>query len=369
MTVTADASSRLPPVWGAAIWFGIFVIFTLSFWADKQLIGTPEPIAVTAWSAGGIWLVYGVLALPALTLYRRFRGTVPSRTRTIVALLVAGGVFHLAAQFLFVGLERWVAHPLLGLGEHPWGEHLLGYTARRTAISVLAFAGIVGFVTGREALLARENAIRRAAQLEAAMASARLDALRGQLQPHFLFNALNAVAAEIRANPRVAEGMVDRLARLLRASLASGAAAMIPLREELALTQAYLELQVVRFSDRLRFTLQCPQDLGSVPVPALLLQPLVENAVRHGIEPLPSGGTVSIAAQATRTGIELEIADDGVGLPPSHNGSTGIGIANVQSRLETHYRGEAEFKLLPRDGGGTRVIIVLPTPTLAARST
>ena len=204
-----------------------------------------------------------------------------------------------------------------------------------------------------------------AARLEAQLAEARLDTLRAQLQPHFLFNSLHSIASLARAGDnagvvRLISGFSDLLRHLLDTQTTHH-----PLREELALVDRYLEIQRVRFGDRLRVTIDATSDAAAARTPLLIVQPLVENALRHGVGPRVEAGRVSVTARRTGDTLVVEVADDGVGLPEgwSLENASGTGLRNLVSRLEAEFGTGQPLTLEPREGGGTRAIVRLPYVT------
>jgi hypothetical protein len=211
------------------------------------------------------------------------------------------------------------------------------------------------------AQLERERAERQ--ELEA-----KLSALTAQLNPHVLFNALNTVAALIPEQPDRAEGTLLRLADLYRGLLAATRRQEHTLEDELDICRAYLDVEQARFSDRLAVELDVDPGLGSSRLPVLLLQPLVENAVNHGLGSRASGGTVRVAARSTAEFIELCVTDDGVGLGASSRHGMGIGLENTRQRLALRYGARADLLLSPRAGGGTEVLLRLPVEPPAASS-
>lgn len=198
----------------------------------------------------------------------------------------------------------------------------------------------------------------REERLKRLLTEAELKALRTQVDPHFLFNTLNTIADLISANPQQAERMTERLAECFRYALANHSRALSTLDEELGFARQYLEIEQVRFGDRLRVQLSRGDALGSEPIPSLLLQPLLENAIRHGLAPLREGGCVSVQAHREGEQLHLSIEDDGVGLRADLH--TGVGLKNVQERLRTLYAHAAEFLIGERPGGGTLIKIVIP---------
>jgi LytS/YehU family sensor histidine kinase len=192
---------------------------------------------------------------------------------------------------------------------------------------------------------------------------ARLNALRLQLDPHFLFNALNTISSQVERNPRLARTMIEHLGDLLRLSLDARDKQEIPLAEELAFLDHYVAIQKIRFAENLRIDIQVAPDVKYALVPCLIVQPLVENAIRHGISRRASGGTVTVTAQHGPGPLEIRIADDGVGLPTGWTleTSSGMGLSVTRERiLGLHPDGNSSFSVRPRSGGGTEVEISLP---------
>jgi signal transduction histidine kinase len=217
----------------------------------------------------------------------------------------------------------------------------------------------------------------RAAQLTSDLAQAQLAALRAQLHPHFLFNALNAVVALVGEDPAAARRVTVRLAELLRATLAATERTTLPLREELELTGRYLEIEQVRFGPRLVVEWTVDPALLDVDVPAFVLQPLVENALTHAVAPRAGGGRVSIQAARDGERLQLTVCDDGPG-PREHapTAGSGTGLRNLRDRLARLHGSRASLLLERVAGGGARARVSLPltfatppvTSAVAARS-
>jgi two-component system, LytTR family, sensor kinase len=194
---------------------------------------------------------------------------------------------------------------------------------------------------------------------------ARLDALQRQINPHFLFNTLNSIAALVRSQPEQARTMTVKLANILRALLKDHDA-YVPLREELRFTDDYLDIEVVRFgADKLRVQKEIDPRTLDILVPSILLQPLIENSIKHGLEPRIHGGTVTLRSRLEGDRVSIEVADDGVGMnnrPVSalRRTGAGIGMKNVQERLEVLYGNQASFNVVSNPGRGTLVSIELP---------
>jgi signal transduction histidine kinase len=201
----------------------------------------------------------------------------------------------------------------------------------------------------------------RAARLESALAGAQLQALQSQLQPHFLFNTLNAIASLIPDDPEAAEEMVESLSELLRAALREGGHFEIPLERELELLDQYIRIQGTRFQDRLRVRLHVQRGLDTVFVPPLLLQPIVENAILYAVAPRETGGALVIRVAEENGALRLTVEDDGPGFNGEAGGDrTGIGLANTRARLEQLYRGFARLETSNGACGGGVVNVWLP---------
>ena len=212
------------------------------------------------------------------------------------------------------------------------------------------------------------NALRIELKLEEQkrlLLEARLDALQRQINPHFLFNTLNSIASLVRVKPELAREMTVKLANILRALLKDHDT-YVPLREELSFTDDYLDIEVVRFgADKLRVEKEIDPRTLEVMVPSILLQPLIENSIKHGLEPRINGGTVTLRSHLNGDRVTIEVADDGVGTGNRaasvlrHNGA-GIGIKNVQERLDVLYGNQAHFSMVSNPGRGTLVTIEFP---------
>ncbi|MDP9899207.1 sensor histidine kinase [Variovorax ginsengisoli] len=240
-------------------------------------------------------------------------------------------------------------------------------------ITILAGA-IISFYfhsRGRAAeLVALKNAAERSAS------EAKLKLLETQLEPHMLFNTLANLRVLITTDPPRAVAMLDRLNSYLRVTLTGSRALAHPLAAEFERLSDYLELMSVRMGKRLRYTMELPDDLRQVPVPPLLLQPLVENSIRHGLEPKVEGGEITVRAHRHGAQLVIEVLDTGVGLvdpPGSSNlgidgddmggggfGSSGFGITQVRERLSTVHQDRAHLQLSRRVGGGTAATLTLP---------
>jgi two-component system LytT family sensor kinase len=203
----------------------------------------------------------------------------------------------------------------------------------------------------------------RLERMERSFSQARLNALRMQLDPHFLFNALNTVSSQIERDPRLARSMIEHLGDLLRLSLEARDRQEVPLAEEMAFLDHYLAIQKIRFGATLRIETHIAPEVKYALVPCLIVQPMVENAIRHGISRRSSGGAVTVTAQRSAEQVEIRVTDDGVGLPPDWTleNSSGLGLSVTRERIAgLHPNGPSRFAVTRRSGGGTEVEISVP---------
>lgn len=203
----------------------------------------------------------------------------------------------------------------------------------------------------------------RLERMERSFSEARLNALRMQLDPHFLFNAMNTISSQVERDPRLARGMLEHLGDLLRLSLEARDRQEIPLAEELAFLDHYVAIQKIRFGTSLRIETRVAPDAKYALVPSLILQPLVENAIRHGISRRASGGAVMVTAERSADSLEIRVADDGIGLATGWTleNSTGLGLSVTRERIVgLNPNGNSRFAVTRRSSGGTQVEISLP---------
>lgn len=228
----------------------------------------------------------------------------------------------------------------------------------------LALLGIHSIILFGAQLRMRE---RQSLELQAKLTQSRLDTLKLQLQPHFLFNTLNAISTLLHREPKTADSMIGDLSTLLRGVLEERGSNEIALSRELALLGAYVSIERMRFSDRLSYEQQIAPECLPARVPTLLLQPIVENAVRYGIEPLGSPATITLAAKKQGDRLILCVADDGLGRAQEQGSGMGIGLSNAAARLDAMFgAGGYSLKMDHKEGGGTTVTTDLPFHTTAA---
>ncbi len=255
----------------------------------------------------------------------------------------------------------------------PWKTLLLLYLLGMIAAGILnhpvgflvfiVISAIVKIVAGgkRRAELTARQATQRAEseQLERAVLEARMEALQAQIEPHFLFNTLASIDQLIVTDPPRASKMQQSLIRYLRSAMPQLREGRRPtLGQQVELSRAYLEIMAVRMEERLCSAIEFPEGLKSAVFPSMMLQTLVENAIRHGLEPKAAGGKIEIGAEVVDGRLVVRVQDDGVGFTPKS--SEGVGLANIRERLHALYAGRAELAISVPPGGGTCATIKLP---------
>jgi two-component system LytT family sensor kinase len=199
-----------------------------------------------------------------------------------------------------------------------------------------------------------------AAELRTQLAHAQVRALRMQLNPHFLFNTMNSISSLIRIDPAAADVMLEQLSSLLRMTLQRGEVQLIPLSDEMQFTEMYLAMQDLRFAGRVRQEISVEPELHDALVPAMLLQPLIENAYCHGLSRIQRDGVLAITARRDGSALWLRVSNSGVGLIPQDTERKGVGLANVQHRLRLHYGYNQTLSIQEVSGGMVQVTITLP---------
>jgi len=295
------------------------------------------------------------LLTPAILLIDRRLSSVG---QSFVRLSALHFLLSIPFSLLHTGLAGLFFYPIPGIWWSPWrNTEFLNYF-------FLAGLGTYWFVVGAVRAFKFYNS---SLISEKRLVESHLNALRLQLEPHFLFNALNAISSEVASNPGMAREMIEDLGALLRRSLECQGSAEITLAQELALLDHYLAIQRHRFRERLDVRIEVEPAILSALVPSMLLQPLIENAIRHGIEARSLGGAIAVTARQVGDKLEIRVLDDGVGLPPMWHmeASAGVGLRVTKERLEALYSraGGHDFTVCPREGKGTEVTVRIPLHT------
>ena len=231
----------------------------------------------------------------------------------------------------------------------------------RMHVNTMAFWTVLGFYNAFDYYRKYQLREQQAANLELQLARANLRALKMQLNPHFLFNTLHSVSALVRKNENaIAIKMLGRLGEFLRLALENQGTQLIPLEEELDFLERYLEIEKIRFQERLEVDMDVDLDLLDYYVPNLILQPIVENAIHHGISPHIQAGKIKISAFKEDEHLVLQVHDDGPGLTNTRKARQGVGLSNTRERLERLYGDDQQLALINAEEGGLKVRIVIP---------
>jgi two-component system LytT family sensor kinase len=307
------------------------------------------------------WLPWALATPLVIQLARRFPVTRGTNMRTV-------GVHLLAFVVLSAVAEGWSA--MLQVLVNPWNNRkwptFLDTWTESLIYQVVTFLIAYALIlTVTYVIDARESMARQAteaARLNEELSKAQLAALRRQIEPHFMYNTLNSIAGLVRDHRNdTAVGMIVGLSEFLRRSTEDSHRSQVALVEEVEYLQRYLDIQKARFGERLRISLDIPAELLRAQVPNLLLQPLVENAIKHGISKRVAGGTVRVAGACHNGNLCLSVYNDGPPLPALLDATqTGVGIKNLRTRLRILHGSESELQLRQADPGGVEVLVTLP---------
>lgn len=337
---------------------GFSIVFGGIFFLIQNLTNLNSPLG--AWKQAGIILItYAIsFSLVGLLLGELFFNKMAPRRFSFV-LVVRGIIFLFAIGLLGALLSGFLLRWILP------GVDLLAPRAYLSTVFYVVFLGSPIFL----ALVVRElwkEAIQKVREKEVAqerlekeLLAAQLKNLQSQVNPHFLFNSLNSIAALIASNPSKAERTVEQLANLFRYALESNHGASIQLSDEIKIIEDYLAIEKVRFGDRLTYTIALDPQLREFPVPPLLLQPLVENAIKHGISRREESGRITVQARLLDGKVELLVENDGPP-PPQLTAETGVGLKNLKSRGFLIYGSEFSCELGQPEPGRTRARLLLP---------
>lgn len=290
-----------------------------------------------------------------LWLARRFPLERRSWLRSLAIHLASSAFFSVFALIIFIFLRGII---LADDTRPPLVESLRSLAMAEFHAGILIYFSIVGIDHALDYYRRYRDRELRASQLETRLIQAQLDALKMQLHPHFLFNTLNSVSVLMRCDVEAADRMLVGLSNLLRVALASKTAHEIPLRQELDFLEKYLEIEQTRFCDRLRVRMRIDREVIEAMVPHLIFQPLVENAIRHGIRDRESGGLVEIRAGRRGDKVHLEVRDDGPGIEETF--FEGVGLSNTRARLEYLYGADGKLELKNDCEGGLLVSAQIP---------
>jgi two-component system LytT family sensor kinase len=346
--------------------YGICLLIGITFSIQSYVMANNRGMMITWRDAFAeqvpFWLVWGLLTPLILRMPAKIPIGRQSWVKSLLLHVPAGIVFsfvHLTIYFLILMIlqEREAVLvqslgdffriiPKLNLGLRLWSYFL-----------IVAVGYAINYYNRYQ-----EGAV-RASELEANLANAQLQALKMQLHPHFLFNTLNSISALLHKDLDSADRMIARLGDFLRLTLENSGTTKVSLQEELQFLQCYIEIERIRFQDRLTLEMDIDSRAAGAQIPNLILQPIVENAIRHGIAARPNAGIIAIRARCNNGKLSIQISDNGPGLPDNGNPRKfheGLGLSNTRSRLQQLYGTDFKFELINVDGGGAMVILEMP---------
>jgi two-component system, LytTR family, sensor kinase len=337
-----------------AIWLGVSVVISLQNYVSSRVNGTPQPW-LQAFATTVPWYFAWALLTPTVVwLANRFDFNREAVSRFIAVHLPAGIAIAICHAVLYVAMASVINR---NNPHFPDSADLIAIKLSGSIhVNLMIYGLIIGLViAGRAYARLRDREV-AAVRLESQLAEAETAALRAQLQPHFLFNTLNAISALVPEDPKRANRLIARLGDLLRLSV-DGRGQTCTLAEELDFTDAYLAIEQERLGDRLTIVRRIDPDALSAKVPALLLQPLAENAVRHGLASRVRGGTLTLSAEHTASHVRLTVSDDGRGAIDVRDG---IGLGNTRRRLQQLYGRNQSLIITTAPDAGFQIIIEVP---------
>jgi signal transduction histidine kinase len=361
-----DLWSRWKPV------FGIYQVFLLVFLAQRIYPAYAMGKMVDTYGLSIDYLVgtlvWGIVTFPILVLTKRFPLDTGRRIRHLAYMSIFSAFFYFLHVTIYLTIYVIISPFVFGPKEGITLEHaiqsLLYFRGLNPTWRLVHLFPLITICYGYEYYQAYIQGVRKTAELQAQLAKAQLQALQMQMAPHFLFNTLNSIYVLVKEDSNSACRMIEHLSALLRITLQKAERQLVPLKEELDYIRLYLAIEQIRFQDRLKVLYEIAPEAMNVPTPNFILQPLVENAIRHGISQSPGEGFLRISAKMENNRLKLSVCDNGPGL--SRNGSAssggGIGLTNIRERLNQIFGVECTLELINLPEGGLCVAIEIPSP-------
>jgi two-component system, LytTR family, sensor kinase len=333
-------------------WWGIYGVFlTGQHLLLSASMGVPLSVGGAAARALPGTVVWAGITLVTFALSRRFPIDQPPHVRHVLVHVIAGCLLALIEVTIAYAIDQvtgWFDGSFVELFFNGFPSNIIYYWL------------LVGVGHGIQVYRRYRQREQQALILEKRLAEAELHLLKTQLQPHFLFNTLHAISALMHRDVKAADRMLARLSELLRVTLEHVGTHEVTLREELDFLEPYVEIERARLGDRLDFTLDIAPDSLDAMVPHMILQPLVENAIRHAIAPRIATGHILVSSQRGGDRLELRVRDDGAGSPTPGRRAGGVGLANTRARLETLYGDDFRFDAGHAPGGGFLAALSIP---------
>ena len=341
-----------------AFWTLVGLSFAIQFYLASSNAGWPIPWSRAVRSSLADWYVFALLSVPAFRLARRFPFGRANWARIGFLHLVASFLFSCTYVFLRGAVASWESQ--LAGTPASFSQVLQALLAKTFYLNLWFYWVIMAVGHAFDYYQRFHERELRASELEGRLAQAKLQALQSQMNPHFLFNTLHTISALMHKDVDAADRMVMKLSELLRLALDNTNTHEVPLSQELDFLNRYLEIEQTRFRERLKVELDIAPETLRARVPNLVLQPLVENAIRHGIERHARPGKIVLRAQRQDDHLQLEVQDNGGGLPGGKPLREGIGLSNTRTRLQQLYGTAQKFELKNVETGGLLARVILP---------
>ena len=352
---------RIPAIrWGGVLlaWTLLLLLFATQYYVTLRTSGQPVTWMSQVRRELPGWALWALLTPLVFAAAERFPLVGRNGWRNgLLHLPIGGGLFALYLLLYTLVVRYTPIRPDLMRAELSFVELMWQGLLLNFAFFALVYVGVIALHQAFALQRANQRRALEASRLESHLTQARLDALRRQLQPHFLFNTLHGVSALVTRDPRAARKMLTCLSDLLRASI-DASDELVPLERELEILERYLEVQRLRFGDRLHVDVEASEACRTWQVPRFLLQPLVENAIEHGSRRQAEGGRVRVRVACDGGQLSVVVRDDGPGFPEDVR--EGVGLRNTRSRLEALYGPSFSFRLENDPGGGAYVEVRLP---------
>jgi signal transduction histidine kinase len=349
----------------AGFWTLVGLAFASQFYLSSSLLGRPVTWGQAISYSLEDWYVYAVLSWPVLPLARRFPPESAAPWWRTAGIHLVAALFYSLFYVILRALVGQVHNLVIG-EPGTFLEVFRPLLVKTFPFNLLVYGVVISVSHALDYYRKYHERTIQALELEKHLTEARLQSLLRQLKPHFLFNTLNGIASLMHSDVAAADRMLVRLSELLRQTMAQSGAPRTPLREELAFLEKYLDIERIRFRNRLAVTVETEPATLDAQVPSLILQPLVENAIRHGIEPHERPGRIVLRAARADGDLVLTVTDNGGGIPAGGFKREGIGLANTRARLAELYGPRHRFELANEPGGGLCIRLTLPFTTTAA---
>jgi two-component system, LytTR family, sensor kinase len=342
----------------AAFWTLVGLAFAGQFYLSSTLLGRTVTWGQAIGYSLADWYVWAVLSVPILWLGRRFPPEGPRVART--AAIHLGAALLCSLVYVLLRAAVGVVHGRVSGESVTFTDIFQPLLVKTYPFNLLVYGVILTISHALDYYRKYHERTVHTLELEKHLTEARLQSLLRQLKPHFLFNTLNSIASLMHSDVEAADRMLVRLSELLRLAMNHHGQALTPLGDEIAFIEKYLEIERIRFRDRLSVSYRIDPASLKDEVPSLILQPLVENAIRHGLEPHARPGRIEVAAQREPGALVLTVRDNGGGVPPGGFTREGIGLGNTRARLRELYGDRHRFELANHPDGGLEIRVVLP---------